>query len=186
MRAAALRKPGALAVSLLAAGLIALLGYGVIASQPDHELDRAAAAGKRESAPSLTLPRLDGRGSGSLDSYRGRVVLVNFWASWCDPCKQEAPLLERWQRRIAPRGGTVLGVDTLDVTGDARSFAARYGLTYPMLRDGDGERNKAFGVVGYPETVVVDRRGRVAETVRGQVDESFLERVVPPLLRERS
>jgi cytochrome c biogenesis protein CcmG, thiol:disulfide interchange protein DsbE len=112
-------------------------------------------------------------------------VLLNVWASWCQPCRQESPLLERWQRRISPRGGTVLGVDVLDVSGDARSFVRRYGLSYPQLRDGGGDTLSRYGVVAYPESFVIDRRGRIAATRRGPVDERFLREQLLPLLRER-
>ena len=78
----------------------------------------------------------------------------------------------------------MLGVDVLDVESDARAFARRYGLTYPSVRDGDGSTRKSFGVGGQPETIVVDRRGRIAETVRGPVTDAQLRRILPPLLRE--
>jgi len=174
----------ALATIALLAALIALLVYGVTSRQPDRAIDEALAAGERQPAPSLVLPKLTGGGSGSLSDYRGEVVVLNYWASWCDPCREESPLLQRWHRRIAPRGGTVLGVDTLDVTSDAERFIREYGLTYPMLRDRDGGTQPKFGVVGYPETIVLDRRGWIAALRRGPVDEGFLTRTVPPLLEE--
>jgi cytochrome c biogenesis protein CcmG/thiol:disulfide interchange protein DsbE len=111
-------------------------------------------------------------------------VVLNFWASWCDPCKDETPLLERWHRRIVPRRGTVLGIDQQDVESDALRFAKRYGLTFPSLRDGGGALQKEFGVTGVPETLVIDRRGRIAYSGRGPVDDQFFEQKVLPLLRE--
>ena len=85
-------------------------------------------------------------------------MVLNFWASWCEPCRDESPLLERWHRRMQGRGGTVLGVDMLDVTGDAQDFIAEYKLTYPMLKDKDGHGLETYGVVQYPETFVIDRQ----------------------------
>jgi cytochrome c biogenesis protein CcmG, thiol:disulfide interchange protein DsbE len=176
--------PIPIAVVCGVAALLALLGYGLAANKPDRGLDRAVARGERKPAPALQLPRLDGRGSTSLFGYRGKVVVLNVWASWCLPCRQESPLLERWHRRLLSRGGTVLGVDALDVTGDARAFIRRYRLTYPQLRDKGGDTLQRYGVVAYPESFVIDRRGRIAATRRGPVDDSFMRRRVVPLLRE--
>lgn len=165
--------------------LLALLAYGVSNSQPRRGIDAALARGERPPAPALRLVRLDAPGSASLADFRGRVVVLNYWASWCLPCRQESPLLERWQQAITPLGGTVLGIDALDITSDAASFIRQLHLTYPMLRDPDGDTQHAFGVTGYPETFVLDRRGRVAALRRGPVDEGFIARAVLPLLRER-
>jgi cytochrome c biogenesis protein CcmG, thiol:disulfide interchange protein DsbE len=176
-------------VSLAAIGavvaLLALLGYGLSANEPEREIDQAVARGERVEAPKLQLPKLFGDGESSLDGYRGKVVVLNFWASWCEPCRAESPLLQRWHEKIADSGGTVLGVDVLDVSSDAREFARKYKLSYPMVRDRDADALGDFGVVAYPETFVIDRRGRIAATRRGPVDERFLRREVTPLLRER-
>ena len=177
--------PVPIAVICVLLALIALLAYGLAQNEPDRDVDEALARGEREPAPALELPRLGRGGSGSLADYRGQVVVLNFWASWCEPCKEESPLLERWHRRMRDRGGTVLGVDMLDVTGRAQEFIDEYGLTYPMLKDKDGEGLEQFGVVQYPETFVIDRQGRIAAVQRGPVDEEFLRRSVAPLL-ERS
>jgi cytochrome c biogenesis protein CcmG/thiol:disulfide interchange protein DsbE len=132
----------------------------------------------------VALPKLDGGGDVKLASYRGKVVVLNFWASWCPPCKQEAPILSRWQKRLTPSGGTIVGVDVLDVSSDAERFIADHGLDFPHLRDQDGSRLKSFEVVGYPETIVLDRKGRIAATSRGVVDDKFFEMKVRPLLKE--
>jgi cytochrome c biogenesis protein CcmG, thiol:disulfide interchange protein DsbE len=181
-----LLSPVPLAAILVVAALVALLAYGLSANEPDRKIDRAVARGERTDTPKLELSLLSGSGKASLADYRGKVVVLNFWASWCDPCRTESPLLERWHSRIKPSGGTVLGVDILDVTSDARDFVRKYGLTYPMLRDGSGHSQGEFGVGGLPETFVLDRRGRIAATRRGPVDERFLREQVLPLLRERA
>jgi cytochrome c biogenesis protein CcmG/thiol:disulfide interchange protein DsbE len=118
----------------------------------------------------------------SLSSLRGSWVLVNFWASWCAPCKSETPLLERLQRQIAPRGGTVLGVNYRDTTGDANAFTRHYGLTYQSLRDVDGNMAQDYGTRALPETFVIDRQGKVTAVSRGEVNSTFLSRSVGPLL----
>jgi cytochrome c biogenesis protein CcmG/thiol:disulfide interchange protein DsbE len=176
--------PLPIAVICALVALLALLGYGLSANHPDDSLDAAIARGERPAAPSLALPRLDGAGRTSLAANRGKVVVLNFWASWCDPCRSESPLLERWHRRIAGKGGTVVGVDLLDVDSDARDFVRKYKLTYPMLRDRNGRTQGDFGVAGFPETFVIDRRGRVAALKRGPVNEAWLRSKVAPLLEE--
>ena len=174
--------PVPIAVICVLVALVALLGYGLAQNEPDRGVDRALARGEREPAPALELPKLGGAGTASLADYRGQIVVLNFWASWCKPCKDESPLLERWQRRIGGRGGAVLGVDVLDVTGDAQDFIAKYGLSYAMVKDKDGKSMDPFGVAQLPETFVIDRRGRIAAVRRGPVDDSFMRSSVEPLL----
>jgi cytochrome c biogenesis protein CcmG/thiol:disulfide interchange protein DsbE len=166
---------------------IGLLAYGLNANEPDREIEEALERGERVAAAGFELPRLESGGEElSLRDLRGRVVVLNFWASWCDPCRKESPLLDRWHRRIEPRGGTVLGVDVLDVADDAREFVEEYDLTYPQVRDGEGTILGEYGVIAYPETFVIDRRGRIAASRRGPVDDEFLRDEVLPLLRERA
>jgi cytochrome c biogenesis protein CcmG, thiol:disulfide interchange protein DsbE len=174
------------AVALGVVAVLGVLAYGVTSGGRSGTIDDALAEGRRVPAPALTLPRLAAEAPASLRDYRGSVVVLNFWASWCAPCREESPLLQRWHERIRSRGGTVLGVNVLDVRSDARAFVEEYGLTYPMLRDGSSDSGEAFGVVGYPETFVIDRRGRIAAVTRGPVDESDLRRQVLPLLEETS
>jgi cytochrome c biogenesis protein CcmG, thiol:disulfide interchange protein DsbE len=177
--------PVPIAAILGVIAVVGLLAYGVGSTREDRGIEQALARGEREPAPAVTLPRLTGGGRSSLADYRGKVVVLNFWASWCEPCRQESPLLQRWHARISQRGGTVLGVDVLDVTSDAVEFVRDYRLTYPMLRDRDGETIRSFGTAAYPETFVIDRKGRVAASERGPVDDAFLRRTVIPLLEER-
>jgi cytochrome c biogenesis protein CcmG/thiol:disulfide interchange protein DsbE len=176
--------PVPLAAIVIVALLVALLAYGVVQNEPNTSIDSAVAAGKRPAAPGLDLPRLDGGGRTSLASLRGKVVVLNFWASWCPPCRGESPVLERWHHRLQARNGTVVGVDVLDVDSDARAFVRRYRLTYPVIRDGDGGSRKSFGVQQQPDTIVIDRRGRIAAVVRGPVTEADMQRLLPPLMRE--
>jgi cytochrome c biogenesis protein CcmG, thiol:disulfide interchange protein DsbE len=171
--------PVPIAVIGAVVALLALLAYGLASNEPEGDI-----AG--EPAPELTLPRLSGNGTGSLEDYRGQVVVLNFWASWCEPCREESPLLQRWHERLEKRGATVLGVDALDEIGRARAFIEEYGLTYPMLRDGDGSSREPFGILGFPETFVIDRAGRIAAVQRGPVTADFMRERVAPLLRERS
>jgi cytochrome c biogenesis protein CcmG, thiol:disulfide interchange protein DsbE len=176
------RKGIATAVIAAAAALVALLAYGVASQRTDTSIEDAVATGDRVDAPEETLPLLGADGEGSLADYRGQVVVLNFWASWCPPCIDELPLLERTQRRIESRGATVLGVNYKDIPEDALEFVRRFRLSYPNLRDRDGEYAEDFAAVGFPETFVVDRRGRIAAVRRGPVDQRWLARTLPPLL----
>ena len=175
--------PFAIAVLVGALALVALLAYGLSQNEPDRGIESAIARGDAKRAPDFTAPRLTGGGEASLRDYRGKVVVLNFWASWCEPCRAESPLLDRWHKRISSDGeGAVLGVDVLDVADDAREFVRKYELGYPMLRDGDGDVLADFGVIAYPETFVIDRRGRIVASRRGPVDEAFMRREVAPLV----
>jgi len=135
-----------------------------------------------EAAPSPTLPKLEGGGTGSLAEYKGRWVLVNVWASWCTPCKQEAPALEEFQRRHGGPRFTVLGIDSRDLSGDGRGFVRRYRLTYPQLRDGDGAAAHEFGTTGVPENFLIDPTGRLQQHWVGPVTEEDLRDEVAPML----
>src|SRR5918998_6562125 len=114
--------PVPIAVLAAVVALVALLAYGLASNEPDRQLEQSLAGGDREPAPEIELPNLDGEGSGSLADYRGHVVVLNFWASWCDPCRDESPLLQRWHERLAKQDATVLGVDVQDISADARAF----------------------------------------------------------------
>ena len=162
-------------VVLVSAALIGLLVYGVVGAGDATTLDDAVKAGERPPAPTRSLPVLEHGGEGSLADWRGKPVLVNFWASWCDPCKAEAPLLERAHRRLKARGGTVLGVTVSDSSEDSREFAREHGLEFSSLRDVDGDYGKDFETKGVPESFAVDREGRIVAIARGQVDERFLD-----------
>jgi cytochrome c biogenesis protein CcmG/thiol:disulfide interchange protein DsbE len=155
--------------------VVGLLAYGLLSKG-------SSGVAEGEVAPASALPRLEGDGDGSLADYRGRWVLVNFWASWCVPCKEEAPLLEEFQRRHGGAGFTVLGIDSRDLSGDGRAFVRRYDLTYPQLRDGDGAVAHEFGTTGVPENFLIDPAGKVRLLVRGPVTEDYLREDVAPLL----
>jgi cytochrome c biogenesis protein CcmG/thiol:disulfide interchange protein DsbE len=118
-------------------------------------------------APAFTLSRLDGPGKVSLASYRGKPVVLNFWASWCDPCKSEAAVLQRDWTSYRSRGVVFLGVDYHDLDSDARRFVSAHALTFPMLADGSGNVTSRYGISQVPETYVLNRRGRVVAHLRG-------------------
>jgi len=184
-----MRKGPAVVVVLLCAALVGLLSYGLAQRGPSGSITSALARGDRVEPPrpERALPVLGSPdGTGTVADYRGKVVVLNVWASWCKPCTEELPLLERTHQRIASRGGTVVGLNTRDVSSEALAFVRRFDLTFPSLRDRDAELARAYGTSQYPETYVLDRRGRVAAKRIGPVDQGWLDATLPPLLAEEA
>jgi cytochrome c biogenesis protein CcmG/thiol:disulfide interchange protein DsbE len=167
-------------VSVAGACLVGLLIYGVSAQSASRTLDEQVAQGHQPQAPQAAhvLPMLNAPTSASLTSFRGKVVVLNFWASWCEPCQVEAPLLERNQSQLERHGGTVLGVTYLDASPDSVSFVRRYHLTYPNLRDDNGIFAHSYGTNKLPESFIIDRRGRVVAISRGEIEQGFLNRAL--------
>lgn len=155
--------------------VVGLLTFGLLSKG-------AATIAVGEPAPDRVLPALPGPGQGSIADYRGKWVLVNLWASWCEPCREEAPALERFHRRQKGRDVTVVGINVQDNRDDALAFLDDYPTTYPQLRSVGDERSAAFGSTGVPENFLVDPRGRLALIWRGPVDDRFLRERVTPLI----
>ncbi len=156
-----------------AIGLVVLLFALLLWKLVDDEGGAIAAAtsrGERPNAPGFTLERLDQDGELALSSLKGKAVVLNFWASWCIPCKEEAPYLEDVWRENRADGLVVVGVDAKDFRRDARRFADRFELTFPIVYDGPGSILEDWGVTGFPETFVIDRQGRVVESFVGAVN----------------
>jgi cytochrome c biogenesis protein CcmG/thiol:disulfide interchange protein DsbE len=165
-------------VAVLAVALVGLLVYGVVKGGNDTTLDDAVIKGALPAAPGATLkrPLLDGSGQRALADYRGKVVVLNFWASWCTPCAAEAPVLERAQQQLTASGaGTVLGATYNDAIDDSRGFERRHKVSYPSLRDVGTDLASQYGTRALPETFVLDRQGRVVAISRGQIDQRFLD-----------
>ena len=171
-------------VVVAAAALVGLLAYGLVAKGADTTLDEAVANGSRPAAPLTQLPRLQTDGNGSLADYKGKVVVLNVWASWCEPCREEVPLLQKTHEEIEPKGGVVLGLDTADASGKAIAFLDEMNADFPSLRDRDREFGRELGVTGYPETFLIDRQGRIAAMQRFPVTQAWLDEHLPELLEE--
>jgi cytochrome c biogenesis protein CcmG, thiol:disulfide interchange protein DsbE len=169
----------ALLVFLAVCAVIGLLGFGLL-----NKGATKIAVG--DPAPDKELPVLDGRGEGSISEYRGRWVLVNLWASWCIPCRQEAPVLDRFARRYRKHGVSVLGINVQDNSDDALAFLRENDVRYPQLRSIGDERSAAFGSTGVPENFLVNPHGRLALIWRGPVDREFLEKNVVPIVEGHS
>lgn len=173
--------PATIAATLL----VGLLAYGLTTTGTDTTLDSAMAKGERVEPPAEgSLPVLGGDGSGSLADYKGKVVLVNVWASWCEPCREELPLIQKAHEMMSARGGTVLGIDVKENSGAALKAVDEFGLTYPNLRDRDGRYVRDWGQTGYPENYVIDRDGKVAAVRRFPVTQKWIDETLPPLLDE--
>ena len=180
---APLRLAGRIAAVLIAVGFVALLAYGLVTKSPDRTVDDGLRTSGSVAAPALHQPVLQRGDLGaplearvgavlagrrvSLTQLRGTPVVLNFWASWCDPCRAEAPLLERAWRRERPRGVLFLGLNMQDITDDSRAFARAVGATYPSLRDRSNGVAHRWGVTGLPETFFVSTQGRVVGHVIG-------------------
>jgi cytochrome c biogenesis protein CcmG/thiol:disulfide interchange protein DsbE len=153
----------------LVALLFSLLAWSLLTDE-GGTLAAEANRGERPAAPDFTLERLDESSELRLSELEGKAVLVNFWASWCAPCKEEAPFLEEVWRDNRDRGLVVVGLDAKDFRADARRFAERFGLTFPLVYDGPGDSTDPYGVTGFPETFVIDREGHVVAAFKGGVD----------------
>jgi len=165
--------------------LLGLLAWQVAQRQKGNDLSGQIAKGSEPAAPGLVLERLDGPGKVSLASLRGKAVVVNFWASWCVPCKSEAPRLQAAWQRFRGRNVVFLGVDAQDFSSDARTFVDKYRLTYPIVHDGPGSTLGHWGVSGFPETFFVGRDGRLVAKVVGPVDDRQLDTNIALALRSR-
>jgi cytochrome c biogenesis protein CcmG/thiol:disulfide interchange protein DsbE len=163
--------------------VLAALTYGLLADAPQPTIDEALAQSEAVEAPGFELavlregtlgPRLS-RAVGpaladrrvTLEELRGTPVVVNFWASWCDPCREEAPVLERTWREARDRGVLFVGLNQQDIVGDARRFLREFGLSYLNVRDPGNEVARRWGLVGLPETFFLDADGKVVAHILG-------------------
>ena len=169
----------------VAIAFVALLGYGLVTSAADDSIDQSLADGRPADPPSFELPVLEAGdlpprlarrvgpaladGLLGLDELRGSVVVLNFWASWCVPCREEAPLLNRSWERAGPSGVVFVGLNMQDLTDDAGAFIDEFGITYPNVRDQTDTVATEWGVVGLPETYFIAADGRVVNHVIGVV-----------------
>jgi cytochrome c biogenesis protein CcmG/thiol:disulfide interchange protein DsbE len=164
---------------LAALPVLALLAYGF---RTDPRAIPSPLVG-RPAAP-FTLTAFDGAPV-SLDALRGKVVVLNFWASWCYPaCYEEAPVLERNWRAYRDRGVVVLGVDIQDKEEAGRKFIRDFGLTFPNAPDPTGKVSVDYGVYGVPETFFIDRAGRIRVKHASAVTDEMFRATVEALLAE--
>jgi peroxiredoxin len=124
-------------------------------------------------APAFTLPTADG-GTLALEELRGQVVLLNFWATWCEPCRAEMPELDTLAREFGPRGFQVVGIDVGERPDQVRQFAAELKIAFPLVLDTDGQVYPAYGVMGLPTSYLIDAEGRIRDVHLGVVTRAYL------------
>jgi thiol-disulfide isomerase/thioredoxin len=158
---------------------VATLALGTLLAMP-------ALATPEGPAPEFTLTGIDGK-SVNLAQYRGQVVMINFWASWCAPCRQEMPLLEQMHRKYKPMGFTMLGVNVEPDSAKAVDWLKATPVSFPILFDTTSEVSKLYSVQGMPNTVIVDRKGNLRWLHRGYKpgDENQYLDQIRALLREQ-
>ena len=165
-------------ISLTIAGFLVLMAFGLLNNAPVTE--RSGFTRVQKPAPDFTLPRFDG-GELTLSQNQGQAVVVNFWASWCPPCREEAPVLERiW--RAYDDDVLFVGVDIQDTEENARAYLGEYDVTYPNVLDTDGKVTVDYGVIGIPVTFFVSRDGIVERRFVGAVKETQLVAWVDELI----
>ncbi len=161
--------------ALQATALVAVAGlFALLVWKLTHQSQPPRLGGP---APTFSARRLEGNGSIDLASLRGKPVVLNFFASWCEPCKAESKVLEQAWRQYADRV-VFLGVDYHDVTSDGRKFLRAHDITYPTVEDGSGKVGDLYGLTGVPETYFIDAQGRlvgshIEGTVAHQQDKFF-------------
>jgi cytochrome c biogenesis protein CcmG/thiol:disulfide interchange protein DsbE len=137
-------------------------------------------------APDFEMPALSGGGSISLDDFRGTVVVLNFWASWCGPCRLEAPALQATWEAYRDRGVRFLGVDYRDDRAAARAFIDEFGITYPSVFDPAGKLAFDYGLLGVPTTFIIDGQGQIRFRFTGYLNGQVLRRALDDVLEEGS
>jgi len=165
--------------------VLAILGLVVVLTAgacTNGSLDASTGPGVGRQAPGLRLESLDGR-QVSLADYAGQVILLNFWATWCPPCKEEIPTIEKAYQAHRDEGLVVLGINDGEAAEVVRAFAGELGITYPVLIDKHGDVAARYRRRGLPLTVIVDRDGVIrirheGYLTAGQLD-SYLSRLLP-------
>ena len=170
------------AIALVVAGVLALtalLALGLENRSP--VTGRSGATRIAKPAPTISMPLYDG-GTLTPADYEGKPVVLNFWASWCGPCRQEAPIFERLSREYGERGALFIGVNIQDATADATAYLREYDITYPNGIDADGSISIDYGVIGIPVTFFIDRDGVVQRRWAGVMRETQLRQWIDELV----
>jgi len=143
--------------------LVAVGAALILVSQPER---RPYVEGGVD-APEFSLPRVGAEGTRSLESYRGRVVLLNFWATWCKPCEEEMPSMERLYRSLSDVPFEIVAVSVDESAEPVRAFRQSYGLSFPILLDAEQDVARAYQTFRFPESFLIDGEGRVVQRYVG-------------------
>lgn len=180
-----------LAIGGALAGLIVIALVWALSGRVEQPVALPIAETNRP-APDFSLPGLDGT-TVRLSDYRGKIVLVNFWGSWCEPCKEETPALQSVYQKLRDQGLVIIGVDLRnqersgpDGDADVRNFAGRYGVTYPIALDIAGETGRAFQVYVLPTSFFIDQTGTIRRVSFSTVTAADVEAVFKKLQQEAS
>jgi cytochrome c biogenesis protein CcmG, thiol:disulfide interchange protein DsbE len=175
-------------VSLLCLSFLAILGSQLLTPAPKQTAWASPLIG--HPAPDFTLPMLSANpasgqaASFHLASVRGKPLILNFWASWCLPCKDEAPLLATsWASALQPQGILMLGIDFQDTRSDGLAFLQKYAILYPNVVDSSGSTAINYGVSAVPETFFINRQGIIVSKVVGELSEQSLQKNVHLLVQ---
>ena len=191
------RKQTLAPVLLMGGGALIVLGVLAALWLPSRAEKTTASTGARtansvvpvevpaKQAPDLNLQDLDGNPV-SLADYRGQVVLLNNWATWCPPCKAEMPDLEAYHEAHKDEGFTVIAVNAGDRPSEVATFVQSYRLTFPVWPDPNTETLRAFGIQGLPTSYLIDRNGMVRATWTGAITQDVLEEYITPYIKEKN
>jgi cytochrome c biogenesis protein CcmG/thiol:disulfide interchange protein DsbE len=168
-------RPSLTAIALIIGAMVVVIMLGISLARAGQTQPASGPA------PNFTLGTFDGD-LFSLADQRGKVVIVNFWASWCVPCREEAPILQDVWERYRDRDVVMVGVDYLDVERDALAFIEEFGITYPNGLDMGKAISKRYRIKGVPETFIVDQKGDIVEFYVGPAKEGQLDAILEPLL----
>lgn len=173
---------GAVVVGLVAGFQLITQGASSVSSLSAADYRARSEVGNGP-APDFALPILGGDGNLSLRSFRGSIVVLNFWASWCSPCRKEAPDLARTAVAYRARGVRFLGVDERDDPAAALAFQREFGITYPSVFDPAGSLADDYGLLGLPTTYVISREGRLLFKFSGFLDKPTLVSTLDSVLK---
>ncbi len=178
-----------LALFLIGVGLL-LLGISlswvlppILTTSPLGSERGIAAAQRNDPAPALTLTDLDGKAV-SLADYSGYVLLVNNWATWCPPCREEMPILQAYYEDHRDKGFVLIGIEAGDSAAEVRAFVQQYGLTFPIWLDAQNQALRAFSNYALPNSYLIDRQGKVIMGWTGALSRDVMERYITPVLED--